>query len=69
MDFSAAIRDIAKRSAYASQMAMTEEATKTSVILPFIRALGFDVFSLDEVIPEFIADVGTKKGEKNRLRS
>jgi hypothetical protein len=45
-------------------MAMTEEATKTSVILPFIRALGFDVFSLDEVVPEFTADVGTKKGEK-----
>jgi hypothetical protein len=64
MSFSAAIKDISKRSAYASQMAMTEEATKTSVILPFIRALGFDVFSLDEVIPEFIADVGTKKGEK-----
>jgi len=64
MDFSAAIKDISKRSAYASQMAMTEEATKTSVILPFIRALGFDVFSLDEVVPEFTADVGTKKGEK-----
>jgi len=64
MDFAASIRDISKRSAHASQMAMTEEATKTSVILPFIRALGFDVFSLDEVIPEFTADVGTKKGEK-----
>lgn len=34
------------------------------MILPFIRALGFDVFSLDEVEPEFTADVGTKKGEK-----
>lgn len=26
--------------------------------------LGFDVFDLNEVIPEFIADVGIKKGEK-----
>ena len=43
---------------------MTEEATKTSVIMPFIQALGFDVFNLDEVIPEFTTDVGTKKGEK-----
>nr|WP_319485447.1 type I restriction endonuclease [uncultured Cohaesibacter sp.] len=43
---------------------MTEEATKTSVILPFIRALGFDVFNLDEVVPEFVSDVGTKKGER-----
>jgi predicted type IV restriction endonuclease len=43
---------------------LTEEATKTAVILPFIQALGFDVFNLDEVLPEFIADIGTKKGEK-----
>lgn len=64
MDFVAAMRDVARRSEVASSTAMTEEATKTSVILPFIRALGFDVFSLDEVEPEFTADVGTKKGEK-----
>lgn len=43
---------------------MTEEATKTAVVLPFIQALGFDAFNLEEVVPEFIADVGIKKGEK-----
>ena len=69
MDFATSIRDISKRSTYASQMAMTEEATKTSVILPFIRALGFDVFSLDEVVPEFTADVGTKRVKRLILRS
>lgn len=37
---------------------------KTAVVLPFIQALGFDVFNLEEVTPEFIADVGIKKGEK-----
>lgn len=43
----------------------TEEATKTTLIMPFIRdVLGFDVFDVEEVIPEFIADVGIKKGEK-----
>ena len=43
----------------------TEEATKTTLIMPFIRdVLGFDVFDVDEVIPEFVADVGIKKGEK-----
>ncbi|GAA2086467.1 type I restriction endonuclease [Brevibacterium salitolerans] len=43
----------------------TEEATKTALIMPFIQnVLGFDVFDATEVIPEFVADVGMKKGEK-----
>lgn len=45
-------------------MAQTEEATKNAVILPFLRCLGFDVFDPTQVIPEYVADVGTKKGEK-----
>ena len=64
MDFSNRVSDLAGRSRHASKHALTEEATKTSVVLPFIQALGFDVFNLEEVIPEFIADVGIKKGEK-----
>lgn len=43
----------------------TEEATKNAFVMPFIsRVLGYDVFNPLEVIPEFTADVGTKKGEK-----
>ena len=42
----------------------TEEAAKTSLILPFLQTLGFDVFNPTEVVPEFDADVGVKKGEK-----
>ncbi len=42
----------------------TEEATKNALVMPFIAALGYDVFNPQEVIPEFVADVGTKKGEK-----
>ena len=42
----------------------TEEATKQAFIVPFIMALGYDVFNPLEVIPEYIADVGMKKGEK-----
>lgn len=64
MDFSQRIKELANRSRHASQHALTEEATKTSVVLPFIQALGFDVFNLEEVVPEFVADVGIKKGEK-----
>lgn len=42
----------------------SEEATKTSLILPFIQLLGYDVFNPLVVMPEYIADVGIKKGEK-----
>lgn len=63
-DFQDRVATLTRRSKIAEQQALTEEATKTSVILPFLQILGFDVFNLDEVIPEFISDVGTKKGEK-----
>lgn len=44
---------------------LTEEATKNAFVMPFIQlVLGYDVFNPLEVIPEFISDVGTKKGEK-----
>jgi len=42
----------------------TEEATKNALVLPFLNALGYNVFDPTEVVPEFTADIGTKKGEK-----
>jgi hypothetical protein len=43
----------------------TEEGTKNAFVMPFISTvLGYDVFNPSEVIPEFIADQGIKKGEK-----
>lgn len=42
----------------------TEEATKTSIIMPFFQILGYDVFNPNEFTPEYTADVGIKKGEK-----
>lgn len=48
---------------HSSSMA-TEEAVKTAVVLPFLRALGYDVFNPAEVVPEFTADAVGKKGEK-----
>jgi len=42
----------------------TEEATKNALVMPFINALGYNVFDPTEVTPELTADVGTKKGEK-----
>jgi hypothetical protein len=32
--------------------------------MPFIQILGYDIFNPTEVIPEYICDIGTKKGEK-----
>jgi hypothetical protein len=42
----------------------TEEGTKNALVMPFINALGYNVFDPTEVTPELVADVGTKKGEK-----
>lgn len=43
----------------------TEEGTKNAFVMPFLSTvLGYDVFDPNEVIPEFTADVGVKKGEK-----
>lgn len=44
---------------------VTEEATKNAFVMPFIATvLGYDVFNPLEVVPEFTADVGVKRGEK-----
>ncbi|SDM20716.1 type I restriction endonuclease [Kriegella aquimaris] len=42
----------------------TEESTKHAFVLPFINLLGYDTFNPLEVVPEFTADLGLKKGEK-----
>jgi len=42
----------------------TEEAVKHSLVMPFLQHLGYNVFDPSEVVPEFTADHGIKKGEK-----
>lgn len=64
MDFIDQIRAIAAKAKEHGEYLQTEEATKQALVLPFIQALGFDIFNTTEVVPEFTADVGTKKGEK-----
>jgi hypothetical protein len=64
MDFIDKIRNLAKRVPSQLEYCQTEEATKTALIMPFINSLGYDVFDSSEVVPEFISDIGTKKGEK-----
>lgn len=64
MDLIDKIKDLAARIPKQMEHIQTEEATKNAFIMPFISALGYDVFNPMEVIPEFTADIGTKKGEK-----
>ena len=42
----------------------TEEATKMSLVAPFLEMMGYSIFDPTEVRPEYTADVGTKRGEK-----
>ena len=64
MDLIDKISAIASRIPQQREHIQTEEATKTAFIMPFIDALGYNLFNPMEVVPEFVADVGKKKGEK-----
>lgn len=64
MDFIEEITSLSSRAKNQIEHLETEESTKTALIMPFIKALGYDPFDPREVVPEFTADVGTKKGEK-----
>jgi hypothetical protein len=64
MDLVDQLAALASRSLKQVENLKTEEATKMALVAPFINALGYNVFDPTEVIPEFVADVGVKKGEK-----
>lgn len=64
MEFNEKIKQLQERLETVKKNLTTEEATKNALIMPFINALGYDVFNPLEVVPEFVADVGVKKGEK-----
>lgn len=64
MELEAKISDIANTVRDHREVLATEEAAKNALVMPFLQALGYNVFNPAEVIPEFTCDVGTKKGEK-----
>lgn len=64
MDFKDEIKLFGDKVEKLKSQIQTEEATKNAFIMPFIKVLGYDVFDPFEVMPEFIADIGIKKGEK-----
>lgn len=64
MGFSDSVLRLCKKAATVKNRLRSEESTKTSLIMPFFQLLGYDVFNPDEFVPEFVADIGIKKGEK-----
>lgn len=64
MDIGDKVRALAGRIEKQRENVVTEEACKTAFVMPFLNALGYDVFDPSVVVPEFVADVGLKKGEK-----
>jgi hypothetical protein len=65
MEFFEKLASLAAKVRLQSAAIQTEEATKNAFVMPFISTvLGYDVFDPTEVTPEFVCDVGTKKGEK-----
>lgn len=63
MDFKDQITLLSDKIAKQKDNITTEEATKTSFIMPMIAALGYDVFNSFEVVPEMDCDL-TKRGDK-----
>jgi hypothetical protein len=64
MDFKDQLQSLGEKIKQLKAHLLTEEATKTAIIMPFIGILGYDTSSPTEVVPEFTADVGLKKGER-----
>jgi hypothetical protein len=64
MDLKDHLKLIIDRVQKLKEQILTEEATKNAFIMPFIQSLGYDVFNPTEVVPEFVSDIGLKKGEK-----
>jgi predicted type IV restriction endonuclease len=64
MEFLEKIKALAVRVEKQKDSILTEEACKNAFVMPFLNALGYDVFNSEIVVPEFTADFGVKKGEK-----
>lgn len=64
MELHSQLKGLAEKVEQLKDKIETEESTKHAFTLPFINTLGYDTFNPTEVVPEFTADLGLKKGEK-----
>ena len=64
MSFEEKLKDFCAKIPNKHENIKTEETTKISLILPFIRLMGYDTTDPTIVQAEYTADIGNKKGEK-----
>ncbi len=64
MELNEKVKELARKIDDQKKHVQTEQAAKMSFVVPFLQMLGYDVFNATEVIPEYTADWGIKKGEK-----
>lgn len=58
------ILSLAERIKNAQTQSINEANTKASLVMPFLQAMGYDVFDHTEVAQEYTSEFGSKKGEK-----
>jgi len=68
LELKLALDPIAERARKQLDHLQTEAATSTALVLPFLAALGYDVFDPQEVVPEFSADFGGKRARRSTTR-
>ncbi len=61
------IQALAERILSAQTETLNEANTKTSLIMPFLQAMGYDVFDHNEVAQEYTSEWGTKKARRLTL--
>ena len=64
MEFTESIKRLSEKVKAEKSKFLTDESTKMSFVIPMFQILGYDVFNPSEFCPEYVADVGIKKGEK-----
>lgn len=55
---------LAERIKNAQAQSINEANTKASLVMPFLQAMGYDIFDHTEVAQEYTSEFGSKKGEK-----
>lgn len=64
MSLREALEALSRKAIEQQDQMMTEEAAKLALVMPFMEALGYDIFEPTEVEPEYTADFGEKQGKK-----
>lgn len=64
MEINKDINELASKVPTIKTQVQSEEGSKTALVLPLLQILGYDIFNPKQVMPELIADIGTKKGER-----